>query len=152
MCKWHIIVRERFLFQVSVFVGPYGDIDLLITDSGYDKTTPRGALGELCDRLMRRGHMAYHLTHLKGMTREAEISQSSSASHQTLPSPPPAKQVYPTSQSYMGVFYSPYAGKKRRRIDIKFYLNAPLRPCTSLATAGSIDRCVYGPKRPRASP
>jgi DNA polymerase/3'-5' exonuclease PolX len=116
-------VHERFPSANVMIMGSYrrgkstcGDIDLLITHPGYMEATPLGALGELVDRLRQRGHIAYHLTHLTGM-REEESSQSS-ASQQV---PPPEPGPYPHSSSYMGVFYSPTAGKKRRRIDIKFY-------------------------------
>lgn len=116
-------VHERFPTANVMIMGSYrrgkstcGDIDLLITHPDYMETTPLGALGELVDRLRQRGHMAYHLTQLTGM-REEDSSQSS-ASQQV---PPPEPGPYPHSSSYMGVFYSPTAGKKKRRIDIKFY-------------------------------
>ena len=76
-------VYERFPRAKVTIMGSYrrgkdacGDIDLLITHPDYVETTPRGALGELVDRLRQRGHIAYHLTHLEGMTYE-ESSQSS---------------------------------------------------------------------------
>jgi DNA polymerase lambda len=117
-------VLERFPKASVVIMGSYrrgkstcGDIDLLITHPDYVESTPIGALGELADRLRQRGHIAYHLTHLTGM-REEESSQSSTSQVQV---PPLEPGPNPRSSSYMGVFYSPTCGKKRRRIDIKFY-------------------------------
>jgi DNA polymerase lambda len=117
-------VLERFPKASVMIMGSYrggkstcGDIDLLIMHPDYVESTPIGALGELADRLRQRGHIAYHLTHLTGM-RDEESSQSSTGQ---VPVPPLEPGPNPRSSSYMGVFHSPTCGKKRRRIDIKFY-------------------------------
>jgi DNA polymerase/3'-5' exonuclease PolX len=125
-------VRERFPKANVTIMGSYrrgketcGDIDLLITDPDYLKTTPRGALGELVSRLAQRGHISFHLTrHLEGMSNGTTESQSSYDGIQCpipLPQDPGTDDGKPSSSSYMGVFCSPVVPGKMRRIDIKFY-------------------------------
>lgn len=124
-------VLERFPKANITIMGSYrrgkdtcGDIDVLITEPSYFKTTPRGALGELVSRLAERGHLSFHLTpKLEGMASGSNDSQSSydcSQEQAILPPPDPAGGRK-SCATYMGVFCSPKVPGKMRRIDIKFY-------------------------------
>ena len=91
-----------------------GDVDILIVDKRYTKTTPLGALDELVERLKSQGHLSDHLTnvdieHFRSMPSQEEDF------HESIFPP------YSNAQSYMGVFHSPQIPGKHRRIDIKFY-------------------------------
>ena len=106
-----------------------GDVDVLITHPDFFDTTPRGALGELVSRLKRRGHIAYHLNHVEGVS-DSVLENSSEASEMgDLITKQPSEtfkftkngQEQPGSASYMGVFFSPMKPGIRRRIDIKLY-------------------------------
>lgn len=104
-----------------------GDLDLLIVEPSYVKTTPRGALDELVTRLKACGHISHHLTNVEGASGRASSDSQSSyedcAQDATVP-PPPPDPVYggkKSSQSYMGVFCSPTVTGRMRRIDIKWY-------------------------------
>jgi DNA polymerase/3'-5' exonuclease PolX len=92
-----------------------GDIDLLITDPNYIRTTPRLALGELVSRLEEKGHISHHLTNITDLGREDRSDSQSSCGRRG------DYDHYDKSQSYMGVFCSPVDQGKHRRIDIKIY-------------------------------
>ena len=103
-----------------------GDVDIIIVDSAYQKSTPKGALSWLVDTLMREGQIAHHLTHWNrtdkddGYTSAGEIDSHFSS----VPNLEGAESFIGKqsgSQSYMGIFNSPIFSGKKRRIDIKFY-------------------------------
>lgn len=91
-----------------------GDVDILITHREYTRTVPCGALDELVERLKSKGHISHHLTHVE--TKYFDDMPSRDEDFHTSIFPP-----FLGSQSYMGVFNSPYLQGKHRRIDIKFY-------------------------------
>lgn len=104
-----------------------GDVDILLTHPDYVNTIPRGALGDLVNRLRRRGHIAYDLNHVEGLITPSELLREDSDSSTLLISPPLemttlcSRQEMTKSVSYMGVFFSPAIQGKKRRVDIKFY-------------------------------
>lgn len=120
---------ERFPKAKVTLMGSYrrgktecGDIDLLITEPSFVKTTPAGALEELVHRLKDRGHISHHLAGAVDSPKEMNDSQSSyEYQHETVSPPPDPSSGKGTSQSYMGIIKSPVVEGKMRRIDIKFY-------------------------------
>ncbi len=107
------------------------DVDIIILDREYEKSTPKGALWWLVDTLMREGHIAHHLTHWDRDTKAAEDANyhsfggdaniSNLSSRESLEDADKFVGKMSGLQSYMGVFNSPYLPGKKRRIDIKFY-------------------------------
>ena len=107
-----------------------GDVDIHVTCPEHQKAVPDEALGKIVDTLWREEHISFHLTFLPGMEtgyksedydkscryvpKEAWDTRKEKASQR-------GKAREGHSSSYMGVFKSPTAKHKRRRIDIKFY-------------------------------
>ncbi len=88
-----------------------GDVDVFLTHKDhFDKILPT-ALGRIVDKLRAWGHIAYHLTHLAGMTSSDEMGKRNWSSKA------PDKEI----STYFGVFHSPVVSGKRRRVDIKFF-------------------------------
>lgn len=96
-----------------------GDVDVLITMKDYPDSVPGYALPDLIEKLCQQGHVAHHITQIRGFPSHDKPS---------IDSPPPRKkqrrQSSKTSKlckTYMGVFFSPKFPEKRRRVDIKIY-------------------------------
>jgi DNA polymerase/3'-5' exonuclease PolX len=116
-----------------------GDADILIVHPGFVSSTPKNSLARILQLLERDGHIANHLTTVKGasdgtLSNDSQLSthfdsqndqeqlsvddeyRASTARHSLTLS-----DDHPGSVSWMGVFRSPVHGAKRRRVDIKFY-------------------------------
>lgn len=92
---------ERFPSAQVTIMGSYrrgkptsGDIDILILVPEFVKTTPRGAIDELVERLRRQGHISHHLSKVRltkeDTCREQQIVPITGTTHIA---------TYPSSQS-----------------------------------------------------
>ncbi len=115
-------VRVRFPDAEVTTMGSYrrgavqlGDVDVLIVDKKFTKTTPLGAVDEVVERLKAQGHITHHLTYVDP-TYFQEMPTQSCDFHDSVFLP-----YKDSCQTYMGVFASPLIKGKHRRIDIKFY-------------------------------
>jgi DNA polymerase lambda len=108
-----------------------GDVDIHVTCLEYQKQVPDEALGKIVDTLWREEHLSFHLTFLPGMETGCK-SEDYHKSSRHVPneawetrkekaSPHGKAREGHSSSSYMGIFNSPTAKHKRRRVDIKFY-------------------------------
>jgi len=99
-----------------------GDADILITHRDYVNEIPPHVLGQVVEKLMDAGHMAYHLTFISGMKVRGKHDYNNGGFHnQGTDIPPKPKADKDSGASYMGVFRSPLVKGRRRRVDIKFY-------------------------------
>lgn len=106
-----------------------GDVDVLITLPAYEHSVPPNTLSDLVRLLDRKGHVAFHITRVSDIG-DAHLSDHEER-HQPKPLPKPLivgknpchskLQFRNPRVSYMGVFYSPTANRKYRRVDIKIY-------------------------------
>lgn len=98
-----------------------GDVDVLITHQDYVNAVPPQMLGEVVEKLLDAGSMAFHLTLISGMKVRKKDEFNEGGFNDCVAVPCKEKADKYSGSSYMGVFNSPAVAGKRRRVDIKFY-------------------------------
>ena len=98
-----------------------GDVDVLITHLDHVNEVPPQVLGEVVEKLLEAGRLAFHLTLISGMKVRRKDQFHEGGFNDCVDIPCKEKADKYSGSSYMGVFNSPIVEGKRRRVDIKFY-------------------------------